>query len=220
MANTNSVDTWQDLERRFHEIGNLPTTTVLLEFTEGKPSEPIQWTLSGVKKGECHITLIGGDRAAANQSRKYMGMEPPDGGEISNLMRRAGNLLVPHNPENIWEGADLFVAITVKKHRHYICTDGERKFFPNAGRIFAIMAGEMVLEYAKRNTQKRTGDNPEAAVIPLWSQEDETEGRRILKADAQMSSNDFAKKIGGNRQIKQGLYRHIKGKKKRSTRRN
>ncbi|MCX7385681.1 MAG: hypothetical protein NTX48_03355 [Planctomycetales bacterium] len=34
-----------------------------------------------------------------------------------------------------------------------------------------------------------------------WSQEDETEGRRILKADAKMSSNDFAKKIGGNRQM-------------------
>ncbi len=154
MANQTSVDTWQDLERRFHEIGNLPYN-IMLEFTEANPGEPIQWTLSPVKKGECHITLIGGHRAAAAaiQSQKYKGNEYPDGGELSDLMRRAGNLLVPHNPKNIWEGADLFVALTVKTQCYFVCTDVQRRFFPNAGRILGIMAGQMILKATETDQQ-------------------------------------------------------------------
>lgn len=96
---------------------------------------------------------------------------------MCDLMRRAGNLLVPHNPENIWEGADLFVAITVKKQRYFVCTDGERTFFPNAGRTFGTMAGQMVL---------RSTDNADTS----WTPEVEAEGRKINKTPPSASTLD------------------------------
>lgn len=209
MAKKNSTDTWQDLERRFHEIGNLPAVNTMLIFVEGKPGERIQWALQhGVEKGECHIKVIGG-YPPPDQSPKYMGNEHFDGSEISSLMRRAGNLLIPHNPKNIWEGADLFVALTVKKQGYYVCTDGERKFFPNAGRTFGIMAGEMILEDAKSNTHSND-----------WPADKERDGRRILNNTPSMTVRTFCRELSIGDPMGGKLFHHIRGTTPRKRNRN
>lgn len=65
---------------------------------------------------------------------------------------------------------------------------------------------------------KQTGTSAGHRGNNSWSPEAEKEGRRILKENREMGSNDFVGKIGGNRQVAQDLYRSITGKEKRRTR--
>lgn len=208
MAKQKSVDTWQDLERRFHEIGNRDTN-VLLQFVEGKPGERISWALMGVEKGECYMKLIGGDQPAKDQTQKYIGYEHSNTSEISDLMRRAGNLLIPPNPQNIWEGADLFLAITVKKQRFYICVDRDRTFFPNAGKTFGVMAGQMILEDPKDYMQTIE-----------WTADKERDGRKLLNNDPSMTVKTFCRKLSISDPIGGKLFHHIRETKPRKRNRN
>lgn len=66
----------------------------------------------------------------------------------------------------------------------------------------------------KDKSKKRSTDKPAAS----WTPEVETEGRRILEANEDMSSNEFVRLVGGNRTVAQSLYRFITGKEKRTTR--
>lgn len=65
---------------------------------------------------------------------------------------------------------------------------------------------------------KQTGKSVGHLGNNSWTPEAEKEGRRILKDNLEMGSNDFVGKIGGNRQVAQDLYRSITGKEKRRTR--
>lgn len=70
-----------------------------------------------------------------------------------------------------------------------------------------------VSDATKDKSKKRSTDKPDAS----WTAEAETEGRRILEANQGMSSNDFVRKVGGNRTVAQSLYRYIAKKEKRRT---
>ena len=196
------------MEQRFHEIANRPGS-VLLEFHEGKVGERIEWSLSGVDEGDCYIKLIGGDPSKVIPQRKYHGNEHADTSEISDLMRRAGNLLIPHNHQNIWEGADLFLAITVKKQRYYICTERDRTFFPNAGRTLGVMAGQMILENAKSYFQEAD-----------WPADKERDGRKVLEKLPSMTVKTFCRELEIADPIGGKLFHHIRGTTARKRNRN
>jgi hypothetical protein len=138
-----------------------------------------------------------------------IGNEHSNVSEISDLMRRAGNLLVPHNPQNIWEGADLFLAITVKKQRYYICVDRDRTFFPNAGRTLGVMAGQMIMEDSKDYLQ-----------AVEWPADKERDGRKLLQDDPSMTVRTFCRNVEIGDTIGGKLFHHIRGTKPRKRNRN
>ena len=134
-------DTWQNLEQRFQDIGNRPGK-VFIDF-EQDDSGRYWWGLGGpVEEGGCRLVIVVGKHANPNPDNKTGHYAVS---EIQDLLLRAGRLLADHDPNHIWAGADIFVATTIKSFRSEVCLDGERTFFPNAGRIFGMMAGKLIL---------------------------------------------------------------------------
>jgi len=189
-------DTWQDLERRFHEIGNR-TGKVVLGFGE-RDSERFWWTLSGpVADGEYRMTIIGG-----STSETHFGTEHYSINEICELMRRAGKFLVDDDPNYIWTGADLFVAMTIRAFRIEVCSKDGIMFFPNAGRILGMMVGKLILKKPDSDDQIRI------------------RARKIIEMTPNIKQRQFCRELGISDETGGDIYRALTGKEKQRRNRN
>jgi hypothetical protein len=144
------TDTWQDLERRFHEVGNRPGK-VVLQFSK-RDDERYWWSLSGpVIEGEFRLNLVGKTEPFPCYGTSHYAVQ-----EIADLLQRAGKMLIDHDDQAIWKGADIFVARTVEGYRLKWCHDPSMKdevfILPNAGRIFGMMAGRLCSAKIKNHT--------------------------------------------------------------------
>ena len=187
------ADTWQDLERRFHQIGDRPGK-VVLDFNE-RDAGRYWWTLSGpVINGGCRIAIVGRCEPKPDYSTDHYSVN-----EISDLLQRAGRLMLDDDPKDIWAGADRFVAMTIRTFQFEVCREDERTFFPNAGAILGIMAGQMLL-----------------AVEPDLEQA----GQKILDENRGIKQREFCRAVGISNKVGGELYRKLTGKEKQSRNRN